>query len=142
MVALVVVPAVLQAPGDSGLGASNCGFLTIEQCRATVSGIGGFCVPNQFYNPMKTATGPRKQREVRGYQMPYDPYPWCAEYSEKGVILGETLSKRPVSISELLPVPSGFSPTLVLFFVACGLATAFVIWEAPVTANALEASQL
>ncbi|MGA8389914.1 MAG: DUF3551 domain-containing protein, partial [Pseudolabrys sp.] len=56
MVALVVVPAVLQAPGDSSLGASNCGFLTIEQCRATVSGIGGFCVPNQFYNPKKTST--------------------------------------------------------------------------------------
>jgi hypothetical protein len=36
--------------GDAG-GASNCGFLTIEQCRATVSGIGGFCEPNQFYNP-------------------------------------------------------------------------------------------
>ena len=34
-----------------GGGASNCGFLTIEQCRATVSGIGGFCAPNQFYNP-------------------------------------------------------------------------------------------
>ena len=51
MVALVVVPAVLQAPGDSVLGASNCRFLTIEQCRATLGGIGGFCVPNQFYNP-------------------------------------------------------------------------------------------
>jgi Protein of unknown function (DUF3551) len=38
--------------GDAG-GASNCGFLTIEQCRATVSGIGGFCEPNQFYNPGK-----------------------------------------------------------------------------------------
>jgi hypothetical protein len=23
-------------------GVSNCGFLTLEQCRATVSGIGGF----------------------------------------------------------------------------------------------------
>jgi hypothetical protein len=40
--------------GNSG-GASNCGFLTIDQCRATVSGIGGFCAPNQFYNP-KPAT--------------------------------------------------------------------------------------
>ena len=38
--------------GDAG-GASNCGFLTIEQCRATVSGIGGYCEPNQFYNPGK-----------------------------------------------------------------------------------------
>ena len=84
MVALVVVPAVLQAAADSGLGATNCGFLTIEQCRASVSGIGGFCVPNQFYNPQRTATRPRKQREVRAYQMPYDPYPWCAEYSEGG----------------------------------------------------------
>ena len=36
--------------GDGG-GGTNCGFLTIEQCRATVSGIGGFCAPNQFYNP-------------------------------------------------------------------------------------------
>src|SRR5215467_11309010 len=39
-----------QYGGRAG-GATNCGFLTIEQCRATVSGIGGFCVPNQFYNP-------------------------------------------------------------------------------------------
>jgi len=86
MVTLVVVPAVLQASGNSGLGASNCGFLTLEQCRASVSGIGGFCVPNQFYNPQRAATGPRKQREVRASRqmMPYDPYPWCAAYSDSG----------------------------------------------------------
>ena len=36
--------------GDGG-GGTNWGFLTIEQCRATVSGIGEFCAPNQFYNP-------------------------------------------------------------------------------------------
>jgi hypothetical protein len=46
--------------GGAG-GASNCGFLTIEQCRATVSGIGGFCAPNQFYNP-KPAARARKRR--------------------------------------------------------------------------------
>ncbi len=40
--------------GDAG-GASNCGFLTIDQCRATVSGIGGSCEPNQFYNPRPSA---------------------------------------------------------------------------------------
>jgi hypothetical protein len=34
--------------GDMG-GASNCGFSTLEQCRATISGIGGFCDPNPFY---------------------------------------------------------------------------------------------
>ena len=40
----------------SGRGCTNCGFFTIEQCRATVSGIGGFCVPNQFYNPCGKAS--------------------------------------------------------------------------------------
>jgi hypothetical protein len=30
-------------------GGTNCGFVTIEQCRATISGIGGSCEPNQFY---------------------------------------------------------------------------------------------
>ena len=43
-----------QYSGDAG-GATNSGFFTIEQCRATVSGIGGFCVPNQFYNPCGSA---------------------------------------------------------------------------------------
>ena len=45
--------------GDGG-GGTNCGFLAIEQCRATVSGIGGFCGPNQFYNPHRPAARPRK----------------------------------------------------------------------------------
>ena len=75
--ALALVTA--QAPGDSGLAASNCGFLTIEQCRATISGMGGFCEPNQFYNPQGRAKGPGK-RGVRAY----DPYPWCADYSDGG----------------------------------------------------------
>ncbi len=47
--------------GDAG-GASNCGFLTIEQCRATVSGIGGFCEPNQFYNPRQASAHTRKKQ--------------------------------------------------------------------------------
>jgi hypothetical protein len=83
MAALVLVTALLQAPGDSSLGQTNCGFLTIEQCRATVSGIGGFCVINQFYNPQGPAKGIRKRRGVRAYEMPYDPYPWCAKYGNK-----------------------------------------------------------
>jgi uncharacterized protein DUF3551 len=29
-------------------GGTNCGFSSSEQCRATVSGIGGFCTPNPF----------------------------------------------------------------------------------------------
>jgi len=64
MAALLVTPVVLmQTPanalpcdntrwcaqyGGMAGGATNCGFFTIEQCRATVSGIGGVCVPNQF----------------------------------------------------------------------------------------------
>jgi hypothetical protein len=44
--------------GDMG-GATNCGFVTIEQCRATVHGIGGSCEPNQFY------TGPAERPAKR-----------------------------------------------------------------------------
>jgi Protein of unknown function (DUF3551) len=79
---LAIVVSDKPAPDDSGLGQTNCGFLTIEQCRATVSGIGGFCVINQFYNPQGPAKGTRKRRGVRAYEMPYDPYPWCAKYSD------------------------------------------------------------
>jgi Protein of unknown function (DUF3551) len=32
----------------SGIGATNCGFHSFEQCQATVSGIGGFCRRNPF----------------------------------------------------------------------------------------------
>ena len=40
-------------------GATNCGFVTIEQCRATVSGIGGSCKINGFY------TGPEEKPRKR-----------------------------------------------------------------------------
>jgi hypothetical protein len=85
MAALVAVTATLYALADSGLAATNCGFLTLEQCRASVSGIGGFCVANQFYNPQRSAKGNRKRGEVRAFATPYDPYPWCAEYSESNM---------------------------------------------------------
>ena len=32
-------------------GGTNCGFVTIEQCRASVSGVGGFCEPKQIVPP-------------------------------------------------------------------------------------------
>jgi Protein of unknown function (DUF3551) len=32
-----------------GGGAENCGFVTLRQCEATISGIGGFCMPNLNY---------------------------------------------------------------------------------------------
>ena len=30
----------------------NCGFSTLEQCRATVSGNGGYCEANAMYRPV------------------------------------------------------------------------------------------
>ena len=36
---------------DMGDLAFNCGFATEEQCRNSVRGIGGFCVPNNTYRP-------------------------------------------------------------------------------------------
>jgi hypothetical protein len=32
-------------------GGKNCGFTTFQQCQATVSGIGGFCMQNNTYQP-------------------------------------------------------------------------------------------
>lgn len=40
-------------------GATNCYFRTLEQCRAAISGLGGFCQPNNFY------TGPDEPRRKR-----------------------------------------------------------------------------
>lgn len=34
--------------GQDG-GGTNCGFVTIAQCRATISGIGGSCIENPAY---------------------------------------------------------------------------------------------
>ena len=45
-------------------GASSCYFMTIEQCRATVSGVGGYCTPNPFYSgpPVQGQTQRRRPR--------------------------------------------------------------------------------
>lgn len=54
-IALPVTPAAaIEYPwcaqyGYSGQGGRNCGFSTYRQCMATVSGIGGYCERNQFY---------------------------------------------------------------------------------------------
>ncbi len=40
-------------------GGTNCGFVTLEQCRATISGIGGSCTENQLY------TGPTERAARR-----------------------------------------------------------------------------
>jgi len=35
---------------DEG-GSGNCGFTSFRQCMATVSGTGGYCARNPFYQP-------------------------------------------------------------------------------------------
>ena len=42
--------------GGSFGGGTNCYFVTIEQCRATISGNGGFCEPNTFYDGRPVTT--------------------------------------------------------------------------------------
>ena len=36
---------------DSNSGGTDCGFVTIEQCRATITGKGGACEPKQVVPP-------------------------------------------------------------------------------------------
>jgi hypothetical protein len=48
--------------GGSDGAATNCGFVTIEQCRATISGIGGSCGLNQFYTGSNKEAASRKRR--------------------------------------------------------------------------------
>jgi len=43
--------------GNSDDGGTNCYFMTLEQCRAAISGNGGFCTPNNFYNGAPVTTG-------------------------------------------------------------------------------------
>jgi Protein of unknown function (DUF3551) len=43
-------------------GGTNCGFVTIEQCRATISGMGGWCEPNQFYTGPDNLATARKRK--------------------------------------------------------------------------------
>lgn len=46
-------------------GPKSCGFVTLAQCQATVSGIGGFCDMNPFYVPAKPpAARPRRSRQT------------------------------------------------------------------------------
>jgi hypothetical protein len=49
-------------------GGSNCYFMTWEQCMAALSGNGGFCGPNTFYDGRPVVTpedGVRTGRRVR-----------------------------------------------------------------------------
>jgi len=48
---------------DVGDAAYNCGFVSREQCMATVSGIGGFCNANTQYVPPGGQPAPRARRQ-------------------------------------------------------------------------------
>jgi Protein of unknown function (DUF3551) len=52
--------------GGTG-AATNCGFVTIDQCRAAISGNGGYCVPNPFFDGRPIAT-PSAQRPSKQSQ--------------------------------------------------------------------------
>lgn len=43
-------------------GATNCYFMTLGQCQAAVSGVGGFCRPNTFYTGPDRPPPRRKRR--------------------------------------------------------------------------------
>lgn len=44
------------------LSGRNCWFKTLEQCRATVSGVGGYCEPSPWYTGRATTPSPRRHR--------------------------------------------------------------------------------
>ena len=48
--------------GRGGGGATNCGFVTLEQCRATISGIGGTCELNPRYTGGERRRAPKRHR--------------------------------------------------------------------------------
>ena len=56
-------PWCAQYSGDFG-GTVNCGFVSVAQCMATVTGMGGFCVPNNLYQP-PVAAGPSRQQSPK-----------------------------------------------------------------------------
>ncbi|MFL5084044.1 MAG: DUF3551 domain-containing protein [Xanthobacteraceae bacterium] len=43
-------------------GTRNCGFSRLDQCRAAISGNGGYCEQNPMYRPAVENPTPRKPR--------------------------------------------------------------------------------
>jgi hypothetical protein len=43
-------------------GGGGCSYATLEQCRASISGVGGSCVSNPRYTAGATARPPRARR--------------------------------------------------------------------------------
>jgi len=47
-------------------GARNCGFSTYEQCRAAISGNGGYCIENPFWQRPPGPAGRGQSRRAPG----------------------------------------------------------------------------
>jgi hypothetical protein len=74
MFGLLVFAAAAGAGGDAHAArwcaqydwtTSNCGFQTLEQCLATISGIGGDCRPDLRDDGRSRAKQPRERRKRR-----------------------------------------------------------------------------
>ena len=48
-----------------GRGATNCYFVTLQQCQAAASGNGGLCRPNGFYDGLPVTTPEEPARRSR-----------------------------------------------------------------------------
>jgi hypothetical protein len=49
-------------------GGTNCGFHTFAQCQADISGLGGFCSPNPFFQSYNRAyQNSNARRRARDY---------------------------------------------------------------------------
>jgi hypothetical protein len=55
--------------GSRGNGGTNCYMRTLQQCREAISGVGGFCQPNPFYDGRPVGPGngapPRQKRRTK-----------------------------------------------------------------------------
>jgi len=64
--------AVRSGTGDFGGGGMSCYYTSWEQCRTTLSGIGGNCVESPYYHakstplPNRSLVKPRHHRHARG----------------------------------------------------------------------------
>ena len=54
-----------QYGGFGGGGVESCYYMTLEQCRASVSGIGGWCRESGWYDgrPVSTDAAPQRPRK-------------------------------------------------------------------------------
>jgi hypothetical protein len=48
-----------------GGGGRNCGFVSWQQCMATVSGVGGYCEQNAMYQPGSAEVQRKTRRHMR-----------------------------------------------------------------------------